>query len=283
MWRSILNADTELASLRSVDSLAEMAEETWRLVCRYEGQQRLRTARGSTDTRAFQRWAAAFERTCKAKRFLAQAQLEEALRRSFESGVSVLPAGEKEILLVGFDELTPAQAGFIAALRSAAVTVQELRPAVGAVRRMLVETTDEGEELFVAARWVRRVLEEQPGARVAVIVPGLETQRGEIDRVFREVLSPELEDIRAGDDTGPYEFSLGVALAETPMVATALDLLRWASERFVSGESQRAAAVSLLRNGERRVGSACGVRCIRTSQDADVAVGDFGGRTHLSG
>src|SRR5258708_4531880 len=38
VWRSVLEADEELASLRTVDSLAEMAAETWRLVCRYGGQ-----------------------------------------------------------------------------------------------------------------------------------------------------------------------------------------------------------------------------------------------------
>ena len=94
-----------------------------------------------------------------------------------------------------------------------------------------MEAADEREELSVAARWVRKFLEEQPAAKVAVIVPGLETQRREIDRVFREVLAPELQDIRAASEAGPYEFSLGVSLAETPMVATALDLLQWAVRR----------------------------------------------------
>jgi ATP-dependent helicase/nuclease subunit B len=128
---------------------------------------------------------------------------------------------------VGIDGMTPAQTKLIEALRSAGVEVEELRPAGDAARRMLVEAAEEQEELRVAARWVREFLEKQPGAKVAVIVPGLETQRREIDRVFREVLAPELEDIRTGNEVGPYEFSLGVALAETPMVATALDLLRW--------------------------------------------------------
>jgi ATP-dependent helicase/nuclease subunit B len=63
-----------------------------------------------------------------------------------------------------------------------------------------------------------------------VIVPALETERREIDRVFREVLAPELQDIRAANDAGPYEFSLGVALSETALVATGLDLLRWPAD-----------------------------------------------------
>ena len=74
---------------------------------------------------------------------------------------------------------------------------------------MLVEAADEKEELRVAARWVRKFLEEQPAAKVAVIVPGLETQRREIDRVFREVLAPELEDIRAASESGAVRIFAG--------------------------------------------------------------------------
>jgi ATP-dependent helicase/nuclease subunit B len=225
VWRTILEADEDLASLRSVDSLAEIVADAWRLVCRYEGQRRLQGVDGSADTRAFQRWARTFERRCRTEGFLTQAQLEEALRGAVEKGLDGLPASG--IVLVGFDGITPAQTQLVEALRSAGVDVEELRPAVEPARRMLIEAADEQEELRVAARWVRKLLEEQPRAKVAVILPGLETQRREIDRVFREVLAPELEDIRARDEVGPYEFSLGVALAETPMVATALALLRW--------------------------------------------------------
>ena len=95
--------------------------------------------------------------------------------------------------------MTPAQTKLVEALRSAGVDVEELQPAMEAAQRMLVEAADEREELRVAARWVRKFLEEQPGAKVAVIVPGLEKQRREIDRVFREVLAPELEDIRCAE------------------------------------------------------------------------------------
>jgi ATP-dependent helicase/nuclease subunit B len=225
VWRSILEADEELASLRTVDSLAAIVADAWRLVCRYEGQRRLRGADGSADTRAFQRWARTFERLCQTKGFLARAQLEEALRHAVDRGLTKLPA--EGVVLVGFDAMTPARMKLVEALRSRGVDVEELRPAGHPARRTLVEAADEQEELRVAARWVREFLQEQPQAKIAVIVPGLETQRREIDRVFREVLAPELENIRTANEMGPYEFSLGAALAETPMVATALDLLRW--------------------------------------------------------
>ena len=230
VWRTILETDKELASLRSVDSLAEMAAEAWRLISSYEGRTRLHGTTGNADTRAFQRWARMFERACRVEGYLAEAQLEETLREALEQGTLKAPAGN--VVLVGFDRMTPAQTKLAEALRSAEVNVDQWRLAVPAERRMLVEAADESQELSAAARWVRELLEDQADAKVAVIVPGLETQRNEIDRVFREVLAPELEDIRADNEAAPYEFSLGSPLAETPMVATALDLLRWVTGRL---------------------------------------------------
>src|SRR5205823_7250597 len=107
LWRAVLESDRELASLRTMDSLAEMAADAWRLVCRYEGQQRLRGAEGSADTRAFQRWARAFERRCRTESFLAPAQLEEVLRGAVDKALVGLPTGG--VVLVGFDGMTPAQ------------------------------------------------------------------------------------------------------------------------------------------------------------------------------
>ncbi len=226
VWKLLLESEEELATLRSVESLAEMTMEAWRLLCAYDGERRLQGAAVSEDSRAFRRWARMFERLCGSEGFIAQAQVEGALRRVVEEGKAGGLAGE--VVLVGFDRLTPAQMGLVEALRGVGMAVGEFRVGVGSASRMLVAAADEREELSVAARWVRGVLEERPGARVAVVVPGLEERRAEIDRVFREVLAPELEDIAARDDAAPYEFSVGRALAGVPMVAVALDLLRWA-------------------------------------------------------
>jgi ATP-dependent helicase/nuclease subunit B len=227
VWREILEGDSELASLRSFDSMAEMAAEAWRRLCSYNGQGRLRGAGASADTRAFQRWVAAFERRCRTEGLLSQALLEDRLRAAVEDGR--ISFGTTELALVGFDAMTPAQAELAEAIRAAGGTVHELPLRAQGEGRFLVRTEDEHQELAAAARWVRGVVEGEPGTRVAVIVPGLEGQRAEIDRVFREVLAPEMESIEAGAD-GPYEFSVGVMLAANPMATVALDVLRWATE-----------------------------------------------------
>jgi len=225
VWRKILEADEELRSLRTVDSLAEMAAQAWSLLCGYNGQTRLRGAAGSSDTRAFQRWALKFEQQCKTDGLLARAQLESALQAAASAG-HLGTTTLAEIMLVGFDSMTPARLGLVEALRATGVKIEEAPISVASERRLSVATPDERRELRVSALGVRKLLEQQPCARIAVIVPDLEKQRAGIDRIFREILAPELEDITANTNSGPFEFSVGVKLADTSLVAAALDLLR---------------------------------------------------------
>jgi ATP-dependent helicase/nuclease subunit B len=230
VWRGVLEDDAERQSLRGVESLAEMAAEAWRLLCSYDVQSDVRDSlraiggmTGSADTRAFLRWALMFERSCRTEGWLTQGGLAGALRNGVaarEFGVAL-----EEIVLVGFDALTPAQSALMEALVETGVSVSELENGAFPSERTLVEASDESEELRACARWVRLTLEENSQARIGVVVPGLEARRSEIDRVFREVLSPELEEIGAG--AGPYEFSVGLPLSNTAMGAAALDLLRW--------------------------------------------------------
>ena len=224
VWRGILAADAELKSLRSVDSLADLAAEAWRRRCAYTGRGRL-GAGGSADTRSFLRWVLAFERRCRVEGLLSAAQLEETLRVAVGT-VAVSGGG---VALVGFDGMTPAQMGLVEALHEAGVEVVEIASGVTAERLVLAEAADEPAELVAAARWVRRRVEERTGARVGVIVPGLAKERVGIDRVFREVLAAELEDIGAAEDGAPYEFSLGVTLANKAMVSVELDVMQWVS------------------------------------------------------
>jgi probable DNA repair protein len=237
VWRAIVSADAEVNALRNVDSLAGMAADAWRLLCEHNGRERLRNAVGSADTRAFQRWAQEFVRRCRVDEVISEAQLEESLVAAFRSGgAASLPS---EIVLVGFDGFTPGQAALLEAARFAGSSMEEIGTNVLVRQRVLMEAKDEVDELNLAARWIRQFLAGHSGARVAVIVPNLGELRARIDRVFREVLAPELEDIAATSDRVPYEFSFGVALAHTPMVATAMSLLAWAAGALPLAEVSR--------------------------------------------
>ena len=233
IWRAIISADAATASLRPVDSLAETAADAWLLLHAYRGRRRLDTYPGNADTRAFTHWTSEFERRCIRSQYLTQAQLPEVLRTAVATGHITLPPG---LLLVGFDSKTPTQSALLDAVQATGASIEELSPqadfaptsAPPAAQRILVDAPDEDAELTACARWLRTHLTEHPDARIAVIVPAIETSRAEIDRAFRHILAPELNDITAPSSSSPWEFSLGVPLANTPMVATALDILRWA-------------------------------------------------------
>jgi probable DNA repair protein len=230
LWQATIAADPATSSLRPIDALAQTAADAWSLLHAFRGRSRLSRYPGNADTRTFERWAAEFERRCTCTLYLTQAQLPEILRAAFAEGLIgpatyPSPAG---ILLVGFDRKTPAQSALLETARDAGVSIEEITPDQSAAGIALVPAPDEHGELIACARWLRSYLLEHPRASVAVIHPSIESTRSSIDRVFRQVLAPELNDAAAPTGSAPWEFSLGIPLARAPMVATALDILRWA-------------------------------------------------------
>jgi ATP-dependent helicase/nuclease subunit B len=225
VWRAIIAADSGTASLRPVDSLAQTAADAHLRLHQFRARQLLETYPGNADTRAFARWANEFDRRCTRSHYLPWAQLADAIRAAVVAGHSAPQAG---ILLVGFDSITPAQNALLDALRATGLQVDELAPPPSSPGLILADAPDEYRELAACASWIRTRLTQEPGSSIGVVLPAIETSRTEIDRVFRHILAPELDSIAAPPGTGPYEFSLGIPLAQTPIAATALDILRWA-------------------------------------------------------
>ncbi len=252
LWRTIIAADPPDSGLRSVDSLAEMAANAWQTLHLHNGRNRLREFNVSTDTRAFQRWAEAFDRACTRHTCLAAAQLPAALA----AGNLTLPAAG--LALVDFDTIAPAHEELFAAILQTGIRIDTIRITIPDPTRSLHPAQSETEELRAAAKWARTFLDHSPTATVAIVVPNLADRRSQIDRVFSEILEVYPQPVilsevrRASSDersrripTNPdqpqpsahsnpnsplFEFSLGQPLAEAAPVAAALNLLRWPFE-----------------------------------------------------
>lgn len=226
IWRAIIAADASTASLQPVDALADTAANAWKLLHDYRGRARFASFLGNTDTRAFARWVKEFERHCSRAHYLTQAQLPGTLGDAIAHNHLGLWPG---YLLVGFDSTTPAQSALLDTIRATGTPVEEHIPSRSTSTRHLISMADEHTELISCASWLRTRLSEQPHARIAVIVPALDTVRADIDRSFRQHLAPELNDIAAPTGSAPYEFSLGIPLSHTSLAAAALEILRWIS------------------------------------------------------
>src|ERR1019366_8605183 len=122
LWRDVVAADADAASLQPADALAQTAADAWLLLLAYQGRRRLGNYEGNFDTQTFRRWATEFERRCARNRYLTQAQLPELLVTAIAAGELALPSG---ILLVGFDSKTPAQTALLQAIRDAGALIDE--------------------------------------------------------------------------------------------------------------------------------------------------------------
>ena len=222
IWLSVLRRDSNLDTLRSFDSLANLASDALRLTCSFNAEEDLQRTAGSSDSRAFRRWLADFDRLCRSIDSFPAARLEQKLTIAIRAGHLLTPA---TIHLLGFLSKTPQQKLLMEAAQHAGTSFIEEPPPAASSRPLLLAAKDHRYEVLSAARWARHLLDIQPDAQIAIVAPALADQRWLIEHTFGRVLIPTPANIAP-----PFEFSLGSPLSQAPRIATALDLLRWAAE-----------------------------------------------------
>lgn len=215
LWRTIIAADREVPSLRSPDTLAEMAARAWHQLCLHNGRHRLNEFAVTSDAQAFQRWVQHFERLCTRNLYLSQSQLPASLQAALARGDLQVP--NHGLTLVDFDLLPPATDHLLQTIHRAGYTVEQLRVSVQTTSASLYPVLDPASELQAVATWARDHLARNPTANLAIVVPNLAERRSALERSLAAILPANVL----------YDFSLGVSLAKTALAATALDLLRW--------------------------------------------------------
>ncbi|MGB9030102.1 MAG: PD-(D/E)XK nuclease family protein, partial [Acidobacteriaceae bacterium] len=231
LWARAQRDDAAL--VLSPELMAALAMEAWSLLSGWKAHSARQQSWGSndalTDAERFRHWAASFERDCARHGWLSASDLESTLASHLGDPAAI--ALPPEILLIGFDRITPAQRGFLAALESSGITVSEAGSesmfAPEEADRFWIVANDRRDEIAACSAWARDLLLENPTTRIAVIVPGIADARGEIDRIFRRILMPATEDVRHRSSLMSWEFSLGQPLADIPAVRAGLLLLRW--------------------------------------------------------
>jgi len=131
-----------------------------------------------------------------------------------------------KVVLAGFDRISPAVEAVVGALESVdcRVTVREMPSRHADVSIATFARQDA--ELRAAGNWARQRLQKNPGARLAIVCPGLEAGAAELGRLVREGVAPGWQ---YGDSSHrlAVNVSYGKRLAEYPAIAIALLLLRW--------------------------------------------------------
>lgn len=255
IWERCIRTSAHGEGLLNVEAAARLAREAWQLCQTWSLDITASAHPLNEDTQAYLDWAEAFSEQCERAGWVSMAELPVRLRRWLsgptdrshtaaggdeQRAVSDNPADrvgaaiwrDSEIILAGFDEITPAQQQLMQAFGDigARWSLWDEQPVAGEVSCIALHDADA--EIDAAAQWARHCLQtgstagESPPA-LAIVVPDLDTRRGRIERVFDAVLHPAspLPDLTQAEHhwrSRSYNLSAGRALADYPLVHDAL-------------------------------------------------------------
>ncbi|OIR07067.1 PD-(D/E)XK nuclease superfamily protein [mine drainage metagenome] len=178
--------------------------------------------------RSFLRWREEFRRVCSDAGWFEPARHLAWQIERIAAGAGRLP---RELAFAGFDRFNPQELRLIGVLQARGVRVAELdlgrtgEPAAAFIHA----APDREAECRAAAGWARQRLAENPGARLGIVVPELQTLRQRLAAILDDALDPEAASPGQAERPRRYNFSLGLPLAGQPIVAAALDLLELAA------------------------------------------------------
>ncbi|MGY6554312.1 MAG: PD-(D/E)XK nuclease family protein [Wenzhouxiangella sp.] len=235
LWQSVIDRDVFVGEPR----VAELAAGAWRLIHEHSltPPERWPAALLSEDARAMRDWAERFRARLAEGNWVDEWTFAAELSERIQSGQIALPA---RIRLQGF-ELSPAPlvGAVLDAVAACGVdldghSLEDSSPPSWPIR-VCAQAED---ELRAAAEWARARLEHQPQARLAIVVPDLNGRVGEAERAFRQVFdAPGFAlDPRGAE---PWHISLGLPLAQWPIVADALLLLGADPQRMAHPDAIR--------------------------------------------
>ncbi len=243
LWRELVRDDLADRPLVDVDATASLAAEAWSLVQAYgAGGESWRGFDSGEDPAAFARWAGAFVRTSASLDALDLARAGDAIAHIASGWPDVAAL---DVVLAGFLELSPQQQRLVEALRSAGAQVALAGAAESEAPSdaRVVAARSLRDELLLALGWAREHATADPAARIAIVVPDLATRREEVRLLAEDLLCPALQWPDAVEAPRPFDLSAPLALAQVPLVTTALQLLALAH-----GSLSGAEAATLLRS-----------------------------------
>ena len=238
LWEKVIAASlSDALPLFDIQGMAASAAEAQAL-CRV-WQLRPAGAALSDEVRLFAGWQAEFDKRCRASGWLDAAGVQRQLIALIEAGHFALPA---TVVFAGFDRYTPLERDLMAALAGRGVTVEAL-PAGGheASRRSVLACADLDAECAAVVAWAHQRLRAEPNARLGIVAPDLAGVRDRLEFLLDDVLHPALIRPDAAELPRCFNFSLGRALADLPLIRIALDWLALGAGRAKVEQSRLSA------------------------------------------
>ena len=242
LWEKVIVASlTEAAPLFDIQGMAASAAEAqalarvWKI--RADGSAL------SDEAKLFIGWQAEFDKRCRSNGWIDPAGLQRQVIELIAAGHFALP---ESVAFVGFDRYTPLERDLMAALTARGVSVQN-QPKFPVDRgnddgrHRVVACADGDAECATVVAWVQAQLAANPACRLGIVAPDLAGVRDRLEFLLDDALHPALIRPDAAEVPRAFNFSLGRALADLPLIRVALDLLALGSGRAKVEQSRLSA------------------------------------------
>ena len=234
LWEQVIRDSPQGAALLNISATAKSARQAWRLLKQWRQPLDDIAQEQHPDILTFCQWAQAFQKQCRDRHYLDEDSLPDWVIVQLAQQQITL---DKAMYWLGFDELTPQQQSLMQAQRDAGAQAERMALPLHQAQPRLLPCADSRAEIEAAAQWLRRLLEEGASGPIGIVVPDLAGMRRDIERIFDEVLTPASITDLSGPTQRPFNLSLGTALADLPMIHSALNLLSllqgdWPLERW---------------------------------------------------
>ena len=265
LWQDIIVDSMPEQPLQQVPGTVELVQEAWQLIHSWHLPLTRQRFRYNSDSEAFLNWAMKFNARCEREHWLPSDLLAARLLRENRALTRVVP---DELILFGFEVLTPQEESLIQALAESGCRVSWTKPAGRQGTACMTACADERQEAECMARWVRARLEEKAAAQVGIVVPDFAENRQLVINALDRILVPHAVQPGFHSDSRPYNLSLGLPLSNFPVVGTALRLLRLLDRvialdelsrllrsPFISGWKEEAGSRAMLDSRLRETGA----------------------------
>jgi len=223
LWQRALHeaGSGELLSLSAAANSAIAARE---LLLRHEASLSAAQCHEHIDAQAFRRWHTRYEALLDKGHWIDAAAVPGALAKTVTAGQPGLPA---RIRMSGFERITAQQQTLLDAWQAAGVAIDHDAPAQSSSTAQRVELRSPQDELQAMARWARALIDDGEAGPVGIVLPDLDNRLDAVEACFEDRLHPSTQvSMQPELAARAFNISLGRALAQMPVVASALAALQ---------------------------------------------------------
>lgn len=227
LWQEVLENHTDDPLLNTA-SAVNLAMDAYDRLYGWQVQEQELIAYANPDTEQFLHWLDYFEQELTQQHWLTSVQQLKILCDCMSrSGY----AGFDHLMLYGFDSFTPLQGELFANLSDSGCVVdfldEQLLSDLPIHQPSIQAFHDTKQEWQAAAQWALEQTQNDRSKRLAIVIPGIEQKRGDVESCVSQVITPWSRYQIAPFNYRPFfNISIGQALNQYPLIRAAVLLIK---------------------------------------------------------